>query len=137
MIIKRLLTHNFLLLLVVVYTLLVTYLSLAKLLVPEELHIEGSDKIGHFIAYFVFVCIWMFFLFYSSKVSKSFLGSVLFAVLLGVGYGILMEIAQATLTTYRSMDWKDALANTFGALLAALFVFVFRSKLERLKEMLK
>lgn len=39
-------------------------------------------------------------------------------LLLPVALGGMMELAQAWLTTYRSGDWMDFLANTIGALLA-------------------
>jgi VanZ family protein len=32
-----------------------------------------------------------------------------------VGFGVLMEIAQETLSTSRQADWKDFVANTLGA----------------------
>ena len=35
-------------------------------------------------------------------------------------YGILMELAQGFLTTYRSMDLKDAIANTTGIVFAVI-----------------
>lgn len=39
-------------------------------------------------------------------------------MLFSAAWGMLMELCQACLTTTRSGDWMDALANCFGALCA-------------------
>ena len=51
-------------------------------------------------------------------------------------YGILMELAQGFLTTYRSMDWKDAIANTTGIVFAVIVLIISSSVLFKLKEKL-
>ena len=38
--------------------------------------------------------------------------------------GVLLEVAQGTLTPDRMMDWRDALANTAGVLLGAATVLL-------------
>lgn len=48
-------------------------------------------------------------------------------ILIAASYGALLEVMQATLFVGRSGDVRDALANTFGAILGLL---VFR-KLHR------
>mgnify|MGYP002827914981 FL=1 len=51
-------------------------------------------------------------------------------------YGILMELAQGFLTTYRSMDLKDAIANTTGIVFAVIVLIISSSVLFKLKEKL-
>ena len=51
-------------------------------------------------------------------------------------YGVLMELAQGFLTTYRSMDWKDAIANTTGIVFAVIILIISSSFLFKLKEKL-
>ena len=43
-------------------------------------------------------------------------------VLLCAGYGGVIELLQAGLSTTRSAEWLDALANAAGASLAVLFI---------------
>lgn len=40
------------------------------------------------------------------------------AFVISVVFGIVVEVLQGTVTSYRSLDVYDMLANTFGALLA-------------------
>ena len=49
-------------------------------------------------------------------------GQALAVVLLCAGYGGVIELLQAGLSTTRSAEWLDALANAAGASLAVLFI---------------
>lgn len=72
--------------------------------------IPNGDKIEHVIAYGL-LSAWAVWLFAGRRAQ-------LLAVLGLVGLGIAMEFAQGYLTTYRSMDWRDALADTVGVVVA-------------------
>ena len=116
--IKKLLERNALIIAVAV-TVAIAVLSLSA--VPKlnlELGIKSGDKYLHFIAYFVLSSLWYFALKdrISEKVFKIFvpLGLIL--------YGIILEGLQSGLTTYRTGDMYDALANTAGVI-AALILF--------------
>lgn len=50
--------------------------------------------------------------------------SIVFAMLISSLYGGLMEVLQATVTTTRSGDWLDFLADAFGALCAGTVFFI-------------
>jgi len=126
MIIKRLLEHKFLLALVIVYTGLISWLSLARIIIPVEIAVDGSDKIGHLLAYFVFTIVWFAFFFYSKKQSRKFAQSWMWASVLGFLFGILMEVLQASLTDYRSPDWLDVIANTTGVVLAIFLLNIIK-----------
>jgi len=67
-----------------------------------------SDKLGHFLAYFT-LSAWAVLLFKTRR--AQFLAAVSLILL-----GLAMELAQATLTTTRLGDPRDALANTLGVL---------------------
>jgi VanZ family protein len=67
-----------------------------------------SDKLGHFLAYFT-LSAWAVLLFKTRR------AQILAAVSL-ILLGLAMELAQATLTTTRLGDPRDALANTLGVL---------------------
>ncbi len=135
MAIKRLLEHKFLLALVVLYTSVITLLSLARIIIPIPVaHIKGSDKLAHGMAYFIFTGIWFFFFFFSEKQKKSFRQSVLRASIICFLFGILMEALQSLLTSYRSSEWYDIVANTSGMIFAVLLLKIFENKLIRLKK---
>lgn len=76
---------------------------------------QGSDKIGHFLAYFTLTA-WAVSIFRTR-------GAHLLAALSLVALGVAMELAQATLTTVRLGDLRDALANTAGVALGLSLSF--------------
>jgi len=133
MVIKSLLVHKYLLLLVCVYTSLIGWLSLAKVFIPVNISIKGSDKIGHLLAYFVFAIVWFLFFFYSEKLHKRFFQSLIWAAVLSFLFGILMEFLQAVLTSYRSPEWNDVLANTSGIVFAIIILKTLKNKLINLR----
>ncbi len=116
--IKRLLERNALWL-AVLATLGVAILSLGA--VPKlnmGLNLKSSDKYLHFIAYFTLCILWFFAL-------KDRLHRYVFRILIPLGlilYGIILEGMQGGLTTYRTADIYDALANAAGVL-GAMFLF--------------
>ena len=93
-------------------TLAITILSLAPIGAPEVAQdVPFFDKWAHFVMYGGL----SFLLFYETKTRSLLLASalLLYACLLGG----LMEIGQATLTTYRSGEWLDFVADSIGVLL--------------------
>jgi VanZ family protein len=116
--IKKLLERNALIIAVAV-TVAIAVLSLSA--VPKlnlELGIKSGDKYLHFIAYFVLSSLWYFAL--KDKISEK-----VFKIFVPLGlilYGIILEGLQSGLTTYRTGDMYDALANTAGVI-AALILF--------------
>ena len=133
MTIKPLLEHKYLLTLIIVYTGLISWLSLAKIIIPVKVNVEGSDKIGHLLAYFVFTIVWFLFFFYSKKQFRKFSQSWIWASLIGFLFGLLMEFLQASVTNYRSSDWQDAIANTTGIVFAVLLLNLIKKKLIKLR----
>ncbi len=125
--------HKYLLLLVFVYTSLIGWLSLAKVFIPLNVNVKGSDKIGHLLAYFVFTMVLFLFFFYSEKLHKKFSQSLIWASVLSFLFGILMEFLQAVLTSYRSPEWYDVLANTSGIIFALIILKTLKNKLVNLR----
>lgn len=70
---------------------------------------RGSDKVGHFLAYFVLT------LFSSGIVARERLWRLALRCLL---LGLALEAAQALLTETRQADWADVAANAGGILSA-------------------
>ncbi|PKV49451.1 VanZ like protein [Aquimarina sp. MAR_2010_214] len=131
--IKRLLRHKILFTLVIVLTSLVTWASLAKFINPVTVKVEGGDKIGHFIAYFTLTIAWVLFFFFSEKLNKNLKHSLIITSVICILYGVLMEVLQGLLTTYRSSDWYDVVANTSGTVFAVFVFVVFKNKILRFK----
>ncbi|MGI9532887.1 VanZ family protein [Lutimonas sp.] len=114
--IKKLLERNSLLI-AIVATIILAVLSLSA--VPKinmGLGIKSADKYLHFIAYFGLTILWYFALKdrIHEKVFKFFVPLAL------ILYGIILEGLQSGLTTYRTGDIYDALANTAGVMVALL-----------------
>jgi len=94
---------------------LIGYLSLTK--VPESpIKLSFQDKIYHAIAYFVLALTWL--LSYPTSMLNNL---VKYAIALGcVFYGIIIEVLQTTLTTYRTASLLDVVANCVGVFIALL-----------------
>ena len=114
--IKKLLERNALFIAIVV-TVIIAVLSLSA--VPKlnmELGIKSGDKYLHFIAYFVLSSLWYFAL--KNKISEK-----VFKIFVPLGlilYGIILEGLQSGLTTYRTGDIYDAIANSAGVIVALI-----------------
>ncbi|WP_233269855.1 VanZ family protein [Polaribacter sp. L3A8] len=80
-----------------------------------EVSFSNLDKLYHLSAYFTLSLCWLLS-FYRKPTLKYVI------VISCIIFGIIIEVLQATLTVYRTGDYKDAFANTIGILLG-LFVF--------------
>lgn len=114
--IKKLLVHNALLIAILV-TVAIAILSLTS--VPKlnlGFNFKSSDKFLHILAYFVLSSIWYFSL--KEKIKKpSFKYTLIVCMII---YGIILELLQGGMTTYRTGDFYDVIANTIGIILASL-----------------
>lgn len=109
--IKSLLKDNFFIIPIGI-TVSIAYLSLIKAS-KIEVSFGNSDKVFHLIAYFTLTICWLFS-FYDKPSLKYII--VIFCIL----FGIIIEITQQSLTSYRTGDYKDVLANTIGIILGLL-----------------
>tara|TARA_Y100001935_G_scaffold253294_1_gene259166 strand:- start:1046 stop:1438 length:393 start_codon:yes stop_codon:yes gene_type:complete len=123
-----------LVILFLLWVLCVTALSLLSLpdLDAGGVEVPYSDKIVHFIFYFGFV--WLGGLALYAHVRSPYpIKKMLFWVFLAaVFYGTVIEVLQHVATAYRSAEWSDFMANTFGALTAALLLNRYLSGRHRL-----
>lgn len=78
---------------------------------PKAPRIPYLDKVAHFSFYFGYTA--LFILAFRNK---------LWAVITALFLGATMEILQGLLTTTRSADYIDMLFNTFGTVVALLFM---------------
>ncbi|MCG8734445.1 hypothetical protein G1K90_10730 [Tenacibaculum finnmarkense] len=89
---------------------------------PAIIQIKNLDKYEHAFAYFVLCFVWLI-AFDKTKINKVI---IVFCCLF---YGIIIEGLQVTITTYRSGDVLDIVANTTGILIAYMMYFLFLRKM--------
>jgi len=85
--------------------------------------IPNADKLVHFLFYFVMQILLCFALCKSYNLIK-----YLYILLFTLSYGIIIELLQEKITTTRSGDFYDFLANALGAITAFLLLFLTKSK---------
>lgn len=100
--------------------------SMAALDEIDPLDFKGKDKILHFVFYFVFTTLWA--MYSRSRNGALALKSLALIVFCAVAYGGLIEILQANITTTRSADFFDAVANAAGSAVAAVTLGFFYRK---------
>ncbi len=121
-VIKNLLQGNSLIFALLI-TIAIAVVSLVKLQI-QQIDIDHADKYGHTIAYCVLTFFWIFHWQKTQKLTKALLLSGVASFF----YGIILEILQGTLTSYRTISYYDVVANTIGILLAIAFFYFFRKK---------
>lgn len=98
-----------------------------------DINIPYFDKFIHFTFYFTASMLGALF---GREISK---GRISKTKILGISflglvvYGIIIEILQSSLTTYRSGELMDVIANSTGALLGTLLIWSVFSKRSGLK----
>lgn len=91
-----------------------------------------SDKLMHGGAYFGMAFLWLLFVVLSYK-NKN-LGKIIILICgFAIVFGILIEALQYTLTDYRELDFYDILANSIGATLAGITIYLLKDNLIGLK----
>ena len=97
-------------------TIFITAISLISLKGVHLIKVSNSDKFGHLIAYFLLSLSWLYAL--KGIIQKKNKKYILIFIL--ISYGIIIEILQGVLTTYRQADFYDIVANSAGVLFAAI-----------------
>ncbi|MGV1011016.1 MAG: VanZ family protein [Flavobacterium sp.] len=111
--------------LALLWTCIVTVLSLVTIgNIGSSIPIPNKDKYVHFTFYFVFVVVWFLFA-KRTNMTKKIKWIVLFSA---IGYGILMEICQGIISTNRSPEVMDVLANSIGAITGLIFITIILKK---------
>lgn len=129
--IKHLLNAKTLFVVASLYTIAIAYGSLANSKDLPDLSIETSDKILHFVAYFILFILWFLYLFFKSNAKLKRISLKLFIA--GTLFGIVIEVLQTTITDSRQADIYDIIANCIGLVIAAFAIYLFRKKLIQLK----
>ena len=122
--IKSLLENNAIYIAVFI-TISILFGSLVKseFIVVESISV--SDKTYHLIAYFLLMLSWLYAFFKKEKFQEY----VKYIILGCFIFGIIIEILQGIITSYRTASYLDILANTIGVLLAVVIFHVFEKKI--------
>jgi len=108
------------LLLVVLYSIALTIICLVKIDGINERGIQFGDKIFHVLSYIVLSFLWYNALYNKFKLGKS--KSLIYCIIISIVFGIIIEVLQGALTTYRSADINDVSANGIGIMLTAAVI---------------
>jgi VanZ family protein len=108
--------------LTVFFTGLVAYLCLVSSHSLPRVSVFKFDKIGHFTFHFGITVIW--FLFWKTTYKNENKLAVLKAFLFSFFFGVLIEICQGLFTETRKSDIHDVFANTTGALIAVVVIYL-------------
>lgn len=109
--------------------LVITALSLYPSTEFPETDMAFADKWAHWLMYgtLSFVLLWDYSRNRERRAARQELWLTLFSML----WGGLMELAQVYLTTTRSGEWLDFVANCFGAICGLLLFYAARKAMSR------
>lgn len=112
-----------LLLVALLWTSIVSYFCLVQSSDLPVINIQNLDKCIHVFFHFVFTFVWFLFLYKQLKLDSIF-KPLLTSFLLSFVFGIIIEMLQGLVTTTRSADVMDGVANVTGATLAVVLVII-------------
>lgn len=105
----------------VLYTTALAVVCLIKLNNLPNIGVSFGDKIFHLLAYLVLTFLWVNTFIYNFKLKKVF--AIVYGGVFCMAFGIIIEVLQGSVTSYRSSDIYDVLANTLGVLIMVM-IFV-------------
>lgn len=119
--------------LAIVYTLVLTIASLIQLGDLSVGAFSPTDKMLHLGASFVLAFVWMLFYLLKMEQKQNYIKAFIVISVLVIIFGMLIEVLQGALTTYRQPDWADVVANSIGVLIALFLSIFFQKFLIKLK----
>ncbi|WP_243735801.1 VanZ family protein [Christiangramia sabulilitoris] len=121
--------------LAVTYTGAITYFSL--IVMDFKVSVAGfdpTDKMLHAGAYLFLAGLWKLYFLFKHSDFQRYTANLLWVAFASFLFGMLIEVLQGTLTSYRTPDWWDVVANSTGVVLAVLFFMVMAPTVKRLKQ---
>jgi VanZ family protein len=115
---------TFYLVITILYSIALTIICLVKIdgiVSNVGLNIPFGDKIFHLLSYLVLTALLYNTFLYNYIASKK---ALMYAAILSIIFGIIIEVLQGTITTARSSDINDVFANTIGVLLTTAFITI-------------
>ena len=89
-----------------------------------DIRVSNGDKIFHLLSYLVLTFLWVNTFIYKFKLKKEH--AIVYAGVFCIAFGIIIEVLQGSVTSYRSSDIYDVVANTCGVLIMML-IFVIKN----------
>ena len=111
-------------LLSILYAITLAVVCLIKLNNLPDIRVSNGDKIFHLLSYLVLTFLWVNTFIYKFKFKKE--RAIVYAGLFCIAFGIIIEVLQGSVTSYRSSDIYDVVANTLGVLIM-VFIFVIKN----------
>lgn len=115
------------------YTTALTVVSLIHLGKIQIGSFKPTDKMLHATAYLLLVIIWKLYFVLKNNDLSNYRANLLKIAGFAVLFGMLIEVLQGTLTSYRTPDWFDILANSTGIVLAVLLLLAVKKPIWSLK----
>ena len=110
----------------VFYSLALTVVCLIPSNKLPDVEVSFADKIFHSITYLVLTFLWFYSFVYRFKIER--MKALIYASVISVAFGIIIEVLQEILTETRSADLLDVLANSLGVLIAACSLLLKKQK---------
>jgi VanZ family protein len=114
----------------------IVFLSLMSGSKIPTVQIPHIDKLVHFIMYFSFGLVLIHDGLHFSKIHLSHLKLIFISIIVVIGWGAALEVLQRIPGLHRSSDFFDFLANTAGAVVAAIFYKFFEPLLNRINALI-
>src|SRR5690606_31008191 len=106
----------------VFYSLALATVCLMELKGLPDTGISFADKIFHALSYAVLTFLWYNTLVFQFKMSAT--KALIYASILAIIFGIIIEVLQGTVTRTRQSDVFDVIANSLGVLFLVFVLFV-------------
>ena len=95
---------------------------------------DPTDKMLHAGAYLFLAVLWKLYFVFKQPDFQRYTSNLLWVAFASFLFGMLIEVLQGTLTSYRTPDWWDVLANSTGVVLAVLFFMVMAPTVKKVKQ---
>lgn len=106
----------------------ILYLSLLRAPHIRLDHVANEDKISHMFAYFVFACCITFCML---RDNQSYGKRLVWAIIMPVLFGGLIEILQENFFKPRTGEWMDWYADATGVVLGFIFIDLIYHSLKK------
>ena len=118
-----------------IYTGTITYFSFIVMDFKVSLGgFDPTDKMLHAGAYLFLAVLWKLYFVFQASDFKRYTSNLMWVAIASFLFGMLIEVLQGTLTSYRTPDWWDILANSTGVVLAVFFFIIMAPQVKKLKQ---
>jgi VanZ family protein len=104
------------------YSLALATVCLVQLNDLPKTGISFEDKIFHALSYAVLMGLWFNTLVFQFKIST--IKAIIYASIVSIIFGIIIEVLQGVFTVTRKADVFDVMANSLGVLVFATVIFL-------------